>query len=63
MSAKTDRLKIIYSGLTSSEKEEFKTWVNRYDESSSDRQRMLSEGLKSNLGPTDGSRCPYCGKA
>jgi DNA integrity scanning protein DisA with diadenylate cyclase activity len=62
MSVKTTKLKISYTELTASEKEELKIFIRDYDKKYTFEKHSATESLKKSLGPIDRVKCSCCGK-
>jgi len=62
MSNKLTGLKIEYTKLTSSEKQELKKFVNEFDGKSEFEKGQVNENLRKSLGPINSAACPVCGK-
>lgn len=66
MSEKLKNIKIGYTNLDSSEKVDFKKFIEEFDKKTTTEQRTFSETLKESfnksLGPKMSTGCPCCGK-
>lgn len=62
MSNKLTGLKITYTKLTLSEKQEFKKFINEYEGKSEFEKGQVNENLRKSLGPINSAACPLCGK-
>ncbi|MDL5515075.1 hypothetical protein QSE00_24910 [Arenibacter sp. M-2] len=62
MSNKLTGLKIEYTKLTSSEKQELKKFINEFDGKSEFEKGQVNENLRKSLGPINSTACPVCGK-
>lgn len=66
MSLETDRIKKAFTQLSlDSEKEEIKTFVNNYLNSSFSERQVIKENFRTknfSVGPTSSASCPCCGK-
>ena len=62
MNNKLTRLKILYSELEYSEREEFKKFIPEFENISFSERDALNESFRKSLGPIDSAVCPRCGK-
>lgn len=62
MDDKVKQLLLAYSELTSTQKDQFRDELRRYENKYLSEQRTYSEELKKSLGPLDSNACYACGR-
>lgn len=56
------KVKLGYSSLDRSEREEVRRFIKEFEDEDFSEKRSINEELRKSLGPINSAECPCCGK-